>query len=146
MVNGGTKCKPSYYKVMLFVATCKKSNYLCQGDFHFYKQHSKTEYKVKKGDTHESIATFFKVPTLRVKRAALVLQPGRVITFKAEFFSHKRGWATGPLVVGASGKLITDPRKISRNYAGLNYDRYCSSFCVKNKGIKVGHTHPKIRK
>ena len=146
MVKAGTKCKPSYYKVMLFVATCKKNNYLCQGDFHFYKQHSKTEYKVKKGDTHESIATFFKVPTLRVKRAAPVLKPGKVITFKADFFSHKRGWATGPLVVGASGKLITDPRKISRNYNGLNYNKYCSSFCVKNNGIKVGHTHPKIRK
>jgi hypothetical protein len=146
MVKGGTKCKPTHYKVMLFVATCKKSNYLCQGDFHFYKQHSKTEYKVKKDDTHESIAAFFRVPTLRVKRAALVLRPGRVITFKAEFFSHKRGWATGPLVVGAAGKLITDPRKISRDYSGLNYDKYCSSFCVKNKGIKVGHTHPKIGK
>ena len=101
---------------------------------------------MKAGDTHESIARFFKVPVIRVKRAAATLKPGRVIVFKAEFFSHKRGWATGPLVVGAKGKLIRDPRKISRAYPGLNYDKYCSSFCVKNKGIKVGHTHPKVRK
>ncbi len=146
IVKGGTKCKPDYYKVMLFIASCKKNNHLCQGDFHFYKQHSKAEYKVKAGDTHESIARFFKVPVIRVKRAATTLKPGRVIVFKAEFFSHKRGWATGPLVVGAKGKLIRDPRKISRDYPGLKYDKYCSSFCVKNKGIKVGHTHPKIRK
>jgi len=146
MVNAGTKCKPSYYKVMLVVATCKKSNYLCQGDFHFYKQHTKTEYRVKKDDTHESIASFFKVPTSRVKRAAVTLKPGRVITFKADFFSHKRGWATGPLVVGATGKLIKDPRTTSRRYPGLNYNKYCSSFCVKNDGIKVGHTHTKVAK
>ena len=146
MVKAGEKCKPSYYKIMMFVATCKSKNYLCQGYFHFYKQHNKTEYKVKKGDTHESIAKFFKVPTLRVKRAAKVLVPGRVIVFKANFFSHKRGWATGPLVTGATGKLITDPRRTSRSYPGLNYNKYCSSFCVKNRGIKVGHTYPKIRK
>ena len=146
IVKGGTKCKPDYYKVMLFIASCKKNNYMCHGDFHFYKQHSKAEYKVKAGDTHESIARFFKVPVGRVKRAATTLKPGRVVVFKAEFFSHKRGWATGPLVVGAKGKLIRDPRKISRDYPGLKYDKYCSSFCVKNKGIKVGHTHPKVRK
>lgn len=140
-----TKCKPGFYKIMMFIAKCKKSDYLCQGDFHFYKQHSKTEYKVKRGDTHESIAAFFKVPVLRIKRAAKELKPGKIITFKADFWSHKRGWATGPLMVGAKGKLITDPRRISRDYPGMNYDTYCSSFCVKNKGVKVGHTHPKVR-
>ena len=140
-----TKCKPGFYKIMMFISKCKKNDYLCQGDFHFYKQHSKTEYKVKRGDTHESIAAFFKVPVLRIKRAGKILKPGRIITFKADFFSHKRGWSTGPLITGAKGKLIRDPRKISRDYPGLNYDTYCSSFCVKNKGIKVGHTHPKIR-
>lgn len=146
MVKGGTKCKPSYYKVMLFVATCKRNDYMCHGDFHFYKQHSKTDYRVKKGDTHTSIASFFKIPVIRIKRCAPVLIPGKIITFKANFFSHKRGWATGPLVTGARGKLITDPRRISRKYEGINYNKYCSSFCVKNKGIKVGHTHPKVGK
>jgi len=140
-----TKCKPGFYKIMMFIAKCKKSDYLCQGDFHFYKQHSKAEYKVKRGDTHESIAAFFKIPVLRVKKAAKVLVPGKLILLKVDFFSHKRGWATGPLMTGAKGKIIKDPRKISRDYPGMNYDTYCSSFCVKNKGVKVGHTHPKIR-
>jgi hypothetical protein len=140
-----TKCRPGYYKIMMFISKCKRNDYLCQGDFHFYKQHSKTEYKVQKGDTHESIASFFRVPVIRIKRAAKVLKPGSIIIFKADFFSHKRGWSTGPLITGALGRLIKDPRKISRDYPGMNYDTYCSSFCVKNKGVKVGHTHPKIR-
>jgi len=140
-----TKCKPGFYKIMMFIAKCKKNSILCNGDFHFYKQHSKTEYKVKKGDTYESIARFFGVPVIRIKRATKELKPGKLIVFKADFFSHKRGWATAPLIVGAKGKLIKDPRKISRDYPGMNYDAYCSSFCVKNKGVKVGHTHPKIR-
>lgn len=140
-----SKCRPGFYKIMMFAATCKKWAPLCQGDFHFYKQHSRTEYKVKRGDTHESIAAFFHVPVLRIKRAARVLTPGRLIVFRADFFSHKRGWATGPLMTGARGKLIRDPRKVSRDYPGMNYDTYCSSFCVKNKGVKVGHTHPKVR-
>tara|TARA_R110002153_G_scaffold244536_1_gene399987 strand:+ start:150 stop:827 length:678 start_codon:yes stop_codon:yes gene_type:complete len=140
------KCKPTFYKIMMFVSTCKPTNTLCHGDFHFYKQHSKTEYKIKKGDTPESIAKFFKVPVARIKRAAKVLLPGKVITFKAEFFSHKRGWATGPLMTGATGKLIKDPRTTSRKYPGMNYNKYCGSFCIKNGGVKVGHTHPKVRK
>ncbi len=55
------------------------------------------------------------------------------------------GWATGPLLTDAKGKAITDPRKASRDYPGLNYEKYCSSFCVKDTGIKVGQTHPKVR-
>jgi len=140
------RCRPGFYKIMMFIAKCKKNDYICQGDFHFYKQHSRTEYKVKRGDTHDSIAQFFKVPILRIKRAAKILKPGNIIVFKADFFSHKRGWATGPLMVGANKKIIKDPRKISRDYPGTNYDTYCSSFCVKNKGVKVGHTHPKVHK
>ena len=74
------------------------------------------------------------------------LIPGKIMRFKANIFAHKRGWATGPLVTDAKGKVIIDPRKASRDYPGLNYKKYCSSFCVKNKGIKVGHTHPKVGK
>jgi LysM repeat protein len=104
------------------------------------------EYKVKKGNTHEAIAKFFKVPITRVKNVAPKLTPGKVIRFKANIFAHKRGWATGPLLTDAKGNVILDPRKASRDYGSLNYKTYCSSFCVKNKGIKVGHTHPKVRK
>ena len=92
-----------------------------------------------------SIAKFFKIPESRIKKCG-PMKVGKRIVFKANVFSHKRGWATGPLLTDAVGKSITDPRKASRSYPGLSYDRYCSSFCVKNRGIKVGKTHPKVRK
>jgi hypothetical protein len=139
------KCKKGYYKVMMFVSPGRPSNYIRQGDFHFYKQHGVVEYKIKPGDTVASTAKFFKVPESRVKRAG-PFKVGKRIVFKANVFSHKRGWATGPLLTDAKGNTIRDPRKASRDYPGLNYERYCSSFCVKNTGIKVGKTHPKVRK
>ena len=139
------KCKKGYYKVMMFVCPGRPTNYIRQGDFHFYVQHGVVEYRIKPGDTQESVAKFFKVPLSRVKRAGK-FAPNKRIVFRANVFSHKRGWATGPLLTDASGKSITDPRKADRNYPGLNYERYCSSFCVKDKGIKVGKTHPKVRK
>jgi hypothetical protein len=40
--------------------------------------------------------------------------------------------------------MIKDPRTSSRDYSTLNYKLYCGSFCVKNRGIKVGKTHPKV--
>ena len=143
--NAGEKCKKGYFKVMMFVCPGRPTNYIRQGDFHFYKQHGVVEYKIKSGDTVSSVAKFFKVPETRVKSAG-PFKVGKRIVFKANVFSHKRGWATGPLLTDAKGKAIVDPRKASRNYPGLNYEKYCSSFCVKNTGIKVGKTHPKVRK
>lgn len=146
------RCKKSYYKVMMFVAP--KNDYgNSNGDFHFYKQHGVVDYKVKRGDTYKSIAGFFKIPIIRVQRAKTrtegnkfvkepKLQVGKTIRFKANVFSHKMGWATGPLLEDAKGKAIFDPRKANRNYA-YKYTKYCSSFCVKNKGVDVD---PKIRK
>ena len=130
---------------MMFVSPGRPTNYIRQGDFHFYRQHGVVEYKIKPGDTVVSVAKFFKVPESRVRRAG-PFKVGKRIVFRANVFSHKRGWATGPLLTDAKGKSITDPRKASRAYPGLNYETYCSSFCVKNNGIKVGKTHPKIRK
>lgn len=144
-VDANTKCKKGYYKIMMFVCPGRPTNYIRQGDFHFYRQHGVVEYKVKPGDTQASVAKFFKIPESRIKRAGK-FQVGKRIIFKANIFSHKRGWATGPLLEDAKGKVIKDPRTASRDYPGLNYSSYCSSFCVKDKGIKVGVTHPKIVK
>ena len=137
------KCKKGYYKVMMFVCPGRPTNYIRQGDFHFYVQHGVVEYRIKPGDTQASVAKFFKIPESRIKRAGKFVV-GKCIVFRANVFSHKRGWATGPLLVDASGKSIKDPRKANRNYPGLNYSRYCSSFCVKNRGIKVGKSHSNI--
>jgi len=130
-----TKCKPGFYKVMMVVAP-KDRNGNPGGDFHFYKQHGIVNYRVRKGDTLANLAKFFKVPVGRLGKAG-DFKVGKVLRFMCNCFSHKMGWATGPLLVGSDGALITDPRYTGRKY-GLNYSKYCNSFCVSNKGIKVG--------
>ena len=144
-----TPCKKGYYKVMMFVCPGRPTNFLRQGDFHFYRQHGVCEYKIKQGDTVKSLASFFKIPESRIKIAAARVggfAKGKRIVFMANLWSHKRGWATGPLLTDSKGKMIKDPRKAGRDYPGLNYSKYCSSFCVKNRGVKVGKTHPKVGK
>jgi len=131
------KCKKGYYKIMMFVSSGRPKSYIRQGDFHFYKQHGVVEYKIKLGDTIKSVAAFFKIPEYRIKKAGK-FTVGNQLVFNANVFSHKRGWATGPLLGDANGKVIKDPRTASRKYKELNYDKYCSSFCVKDRGIKVG--------
>lgn len=130
------KCRPNFYKMMMFVAMDGKSF----GDFHFYKQHSEVRYRVQPGDTYTKIAKFFSVPVSRVREAGpLVID--RKIQFKADCFSHKQGYGTGPLLTDARGKPILDARYANKNYGFLNYKIYGGSFCVKNKGVKVGNTY-----
>lgn len=136
-VNPVFRCKKGFFKIMMFTSP--------QGDFHFYKQHGICEYKIQPGDTIRKVAAFFKVPAVRIQAAAKGgFKEGKRIVFKVNLWSHKRGWATGPLLTDAKGKMIKDPRKAARNYPGLNYSNFCSAFCVKNRGIKVGKTHPKV--
>lgn len=133
------RCKRGFFKIMMFTSP--------QGDFHFYKQHGVCEYKVQPGDTLTKVSKFFKVPVERIRAAAQKaggFKEGKRIVFKVNLWSHKRGWATGPLLVDAKGKMIKDPRTAARNYPGLNYSNFCSAFCVKDRGIKVGKTHPKV--
>lgn len=144
-VKAEMACRPGFYKAMMFVAPAGKGNPFNSGDFHFYKQHGRVEYKPKKGDTYEKIAKFFGVPVTRVRRSGAIV-PGKIMRFNANIFSHKRGWATGPLLVDSKGKIIKDPRKAGRHYPGLNYSDYCSSFCVKNKGVIIGKNSPNVRK
>lgn len=66
------------------------------------------------------------------------LVPGRVLTFPVKLWAHKQGWATGPLLVDASGKTIRDPRRANRNYRpGYHYKKFCSAYCVKTGAGKV---------
>ena len=142
VIKGNTRCKPGYYKVMMFVTGKNKKSPFNNGDFHFYKQHGLVEYRPTTGDTKTSIAKFFKVSTRKIPTVVV----GKLMKIRVGVFSHKRGWATGPLLKDAKGQVIKDPRKASRNYGGLNYNTYCSSFCVKNKGINVGKTRANIQK
>ena len=142
-----TKCKSGFYKIMMFVApktsNGKSVNY---GDFHFYKQHNEVRYKIKVGDTITSIAKFFDVPVSRIRRSFIgPLKPKTFIRFKVNIFSHKLGWATGPLLTDSCGKTIKNPLKSCRTYS-YDYSKYCNSFCVRDKNIRVGITNPKVRK
>ena len=65
------------------------------------------------------------------------LPAGKVIEFPVKLWSHKQGWATGPVIVDASGKTITDPRRANRKYPGLNYSKFCSAYCVKIGAGKI---------
>lgn len=121
--NPDTVCRRGYYKIMNFVA----SN---GADFHFYKQVRGVKYKVKTGDTVNSLAKFFQVTPQTIK-ACGSLTPGRTITFPCNLWAHKRGWGDIPIMVDDKGKTIKDPRKCDRNYKGLNYDKFCGAFCIK---------------
>ena len=161
--NPNAVCRRGYYKVMAFVAPT--NNYgNSTGDFHWYKQHKAVRYRIRAGDTITGLARFFKVSPLTIKKALLkqsrplknddgmianknmnismrqrgpALKPGRIITFPINAWSHKQGWATGPLLIDASGKLITDPRKANRKY-GYNYSKFCSAFCIKAGKVHTG--------
>ena len=66
-----------------------------------------------------------------VHRGSGAIRPGKVIQFPVRLWSHKQGFATGPVLVDASGKTITDPRRANRAYPGLNYSKFCSAYMVK---------------
>ena len=142
IARAAERCKQGYYKAMVVVAPTNRAGGR-GGDFHFYKQHGVIKYKLKKGDTPQSLSKFFGVGLPTIKKAwGLRPRIGKIIMFRCNLFSHKMGWATGPLLVDSRGRVIKDPRKASRKY-GLNYSKYCRSFCVRNgrragKGAKVG--------
>jgi hypothetical protein len=164
--NPSKVCRRGYYKVMAFVAPTNIYGN-STGDFHWYKQHKAVRYRVRAGDTIAGLARFFKVTPVTIKNAIMkpvrpmrnddgmiansnmkivmrqkgpLLKPGRVITFPVNAWSHKQGWATGPLMIDASGKLITDPRKANRNY-GYRYSKFCSGFCVRAGRVNTGRNN-----
>lgn len=167
--NPSKVCRRGYYKVMAFVAPTNIYGN-STGDFHWYKQNKAVRYKTRAGDTVTGLSRFFKVSPLTIKKALLrggqrpkrsddgfiadpgmkiamktcircpKIKPGRIITFPVNAWSHKQGWATGPLLVDASGKLITDPRKANRKY-GYNYSKFCSAYCVKAGNVRTGKSN-----
>lgn len=139
--NPNSRCKKGFYKIMMFVAP---NGILGYGDFHFYKQHNKINYTVRKNDTQSSIAKKFGIPLYRVKKNSPLVR-GKNIVLDVNVWSHKLGWATGPLLSDSCGKVIKDPRSACRKYSH-NYKTYCNSFCVKNKGINVGKGNAKVYK
>ena len=67
------------------------------------------------------------------------LPVGKVLDFPVKLWSHKTGWAGGPLIVDASGKTIRDPRRADRNYKpGFHYTKFCSAYGVRRGFAKTG--------
>jgi len=67
------------------------------------------------------------------------LPAGKVIEIPVKLWSHKTGWAGGPLLVDASGRTISDPRKANRSYKpGFHYTKFCSAYGVRRGFAKTG--------
>ena len=145
-VKAYSKCKPGFYKIMMVVAPSNKYGNVT-GDFHFYKQHGMAEHTMREGQTFKQVAEKFGVPYSRILKAAdgKKAKKGLKLKFKVNLWSHKMGWATGPLLRDSNKKLIKDPRVAGRKY-GYNYSKYCCSMCVKNRGVDVGNTNSNIFK
>ena len=74
------------------------------------------------------------------------LPVGKVIEFPVKLWSHKTGWAGGPLIVDASGNTISDPRKADRNYTpGFHYTKFCSAYGVRRGFAKTGNNSNRNR-
>jgi len=133
------------------------------GDFHWYRQNKAVIYRLRKGDTVAGLSRFFKVTPYTIRKALTKqrtpvknnegkianknvnfaqagpsLRPGRLIKIPVNLWSHKQGWATGPLLVDASNKVIIDPRKANRRY-GYNYSKFCSAYCVRSGKVVTGN-------
>jgi hypothetical protein len=125
MVDPRRKCPAGYYKIMSFI---DKGN-----DYHWYKQNGDLLYRVRPGDTPGSIARDLGVPRSAVVSPTPSPAPGDLVFVrKANVFSHKQGFATGPLLRDASGRTIPDPRRANRNYGAYDYRSFCGAMCVRN--------------
>lgn len=124
-VQPSAKCRKGFYKIMTFI---DKDN-----DYHWYKQNGSLLYRVSPGDTPGSIARELSVPASAVVSATPDPRPGDLVFVRnAGVFSHKQGFATGPLLRDASKRIIADPRAANRDYGDYNYRTFCGAMCIRN--------------
>lgn len=127
------KCRPGYYKVMSFLAS--------GNDYHWYKQHRHVMVTWPSDGRWKSLADLaaeLRVPQASVYAPRAPPRPGDIVLVRnAGLWSHKRGFATGPLLYDACGKPITDPRTACRDYGsdGLDYSQFCGALCVKSRRL-----------
>lgn len=126
VADAQSACRPGYYKIMGFLDP--------NNDFHWYKQHKDALVKLSKSVADVgAVAKALGVAPQQVLSPSPAPRPGDTVLVKdAKVWSHKQGFATGPLLRDACGKAIRDPRKACRNYGSLNYERYCGSMCVRS--------------
>jgi hypothetical protein len=121
-------CRPGFYKIMAFLAPGR--------DYHWYKQHKDALITMPpRFRDLPSVARALGVrPSQLVSPSPAPRQGDLVLVKGAGVWSHKQGFATGPLLRDACDRVITDPRTACRNYGGeMHYKQYCGSWCVKSK-------------
>lgn len=144
VINPKARCQAGWHKVVLVTSP--------QGDFHWARLNKSVRYFIKSRDTLGGIAKFFGVSQKVIKdalrrRGLKGLVPHKVISFKAEVWSHKRGWATPPLLTGSDGKPLRGLRAHKQlNYPGMNYKNFCGAYCVKTGKMRVGPRAQGIRR
>ncbi len=127
-VSGSGTCKPGHYKIFPFIAPGK--------DYHWYRFNKDLLYHVEPRDrTVASLAKRMGVSTKQILVPSGRLRAGELVFVQnANLWSHKRGFATGPLLKDACGKFIRDPRTACRNYGeGYDYKTACTAFCVRKQ-------------
>lgn len=123
--NPDRACRKGFYKIMSFIDKGK--------DYHWYVQNGSLLYRVLPGETRSTIARKFGVPVRDVVFPERQPRPGDMVYVRnAGVWSHKQGLATGPLLVDAAKRVITDPRTANRNYGSLNYRTTCGAYCIRD--------------
>jgi hypothetical protein len=127
LASADAPCREGYYKVMSFLAK--------GADYHWYKQHRDALVRWPRGVTSAAqLAARLGVDPAQVYTPSATPRPGDVALIKdARLWSHKQGFATGPLLRDACDRAIRDPRRACRAYGGgLDYREFCGAMCVRN--------------
>lgn len=122
-------CKKGYHKTMAFLA---KDN-----DYHWYRQHKDALVTVSNRLRDPAkLSRVLGVKSSQVYMPSKTIQIGQKVLVKnAGLWSHKQGFATGPLLKDACGRAIKDPRKACRRYSDkLDYTQFCGAMCVRSAG------------
>jgi hypothetical protein len=121
-------CKRGYYKIMGFLDP--------DDDYHWYKQHRHALVQLSgRLRSVAGVARVMGVSPKQVYSPSPRPRTGDTLLVKdAGVWSHKQGFATGPLLKDACDQVIKDPRQACRAYGNLNYTRYCGSLCVMSQG------------
>lgn len=101
------------------------------------------KYKTPVSNTDGKIATNNSNIKMNISRTVVNRGPalvvGKIIEFPVNLWSHKQGWASGPLMIDASGKTIVDPRRSNRSWKpGFHYTKFCSAYGVRRGVAQTG--------
>lgn len=129
-VDAAQPCRRGYYKIMGFLDPGT--------DHHWYKQHRHALVKLSdRLRTVAAVARAMGVPPKQVYAATASPKEGDVVLVRdAKVWSHKQGFATGPMLKDACDRAITDPRRACRAYGDLDYTQYCGALCVRSRRAK----------